>query len=207
MIVHLLFEYAIYLVCFFFFCVCLFFFFFFFFFQAEDGIRDPLVTGVQTCALPISLARWFGLRRRQVPCLNLILKADFFVRAVAEGFVRRVAAAAQRHGGLPCQPKGFSLRIQDFKIAFDANGSIVSDGDPGCGHFFSPQGRKYAFSGASSQSAKSRHEPLFLSWVQESRGPSQDSSSSPASRNDRCPFGVPWTSQRIARRISETPST
>src|SRR5256886_7882768 len=29
-------------------------FFFFFFFQAEDGIRDLTVTGVQTCALPIS---------------------------------------------------------------------------------------------------------------------------------------------------------
>src|SRR6266446_5152689 len=29
--------------------------FFFFFFQAEDGIRDYKVTGVQTCALPISL--------------------------------------------------------------------------------------------------------------------------------------------------------
>src|SRR5438876_960791 len=29
------------------------FFFFFFFFQAEDGIRDGRVTGVQTCALPI----------------------------------------------------------------------------------------------------------------------------------------------------------
>src|SRR5205823_11020200 len=29
-------------------------FYFFFFFQAEDGIRDKLVTGVQTCALPIS---------------------------------------------------------------------------------------------------------------------------------------------------------
>src|SRR2546425_5409149 len=28
----------------------------FFFFQAEDGIRDKLVTGVQTCALPISMA-------------------------------------------------------------------------------------------------------------------------------------------------------
>src|SRR3989441_1747666 len=28
---------------------------FFFFFQAEDGIRDKLVTGVQTCALPIYL--------------------------------------------------------------------------------------------------------------------------------------------------------
>src|SRR5207253_5264888 len=29
-------------------------FLFFFFFQAEDGIRDGHVTGVQTCALPIS---------------------------------------------------------------------------------------------------------------------------------------------------------
>src|SRR5437588_7635439 len=28
---------------------------FFFFFQAEDGIRDHCVTGVQTCALPILL--------------------------------------------------------------------------------------------------------------------------------------------------------
>src|SRR3970040_251633 len=28
---------------------------FIFFFQAEDGIRDTSVTGVQTCALPISL--------------------------------------------------------------------------------------------------------------------------------------------------------
>src|SRR5256714_2285030 len=30
------------------------YYYFFFFFQAEDGIRDKLVTGVQTCALPIS---------------------------------------------------------------------------------------------------------------------------------------------------------
>src|SRR5690349_2736890 len=30
------------------------YFFFFFFFQAEDGIRDLYVTGVQTCALPIA---------------------------------------------------------------------------------------------------------------------------------------------------------
>src|ERR1041384_7508723 len=32
----------------------------FFFFQAEDGIRDKLVTGVQTCALPI----WIGEAHR-----------------------------------------------------------------------------------------------------------------------------------------------
>src|SRR5260370_31798443 len=31
----------------------LYFYYFFFFFQAEDGIRDSSVTGVQTCALPI----------------------------------------------------------------------------------------------------------------------------------------------------------
>src|SRR2546421_13090798 len=30
-----------------------YFYDFFFFFQAEDGIRDLIVTGVQTCALPI----------------------------------------------------------------------------------------------------------------------------------------------------------
>src|SRR5256886_3556990 len=35
---------------------------FFFFFQAEDGIRDLTVTGVQTCALPISgIAAVFGV--------------------------------------------------------------------------------------------------------------------------------------------------
>src|SRR2546430_13696639 len=33
-----------------------------FFFQAEDGIRDLTVTGVQTCALPISHARANALR-------------------------------------------------------------------------------------------------------------------------------------------------
>src|SRR6266404_3324386 len=37
----------------------------FFFFQAEDGIRDKLVTGVQTCALPIftkGLVGWYVIR-------------------------------------------------------------------------------------------------------------------------------------------------
>src|SRR5260370_8579331 len=36
-------------------CVCAGVRYFFFFFQAEDGIRDSSVTGVQTCALPIYL--------------------------------------------------------------------------------------------------------------------------------------------------------
>src|SRR5687768_18290406 len=51
--------YIYYLVFFFFFFFfhIFSFFFFFFFFQAEDGIRDVAVTGVQTCALPI-LSPW-----------------------------------------------------------------------------------------------------------------------------------------------------
>src|SRR6266568_7251083 len=36
----------------------------FFFFQAEDGIRDGTVTGVQTCALPISARPYRRARPR-----------------------------------------------------------------------------------------------------------------------------------------------
>src|SRR6266481_9309518 len=36
---------------------------FIFFFQAEDGIRDGTVTGVQTCALPICRSRWRTVRK------------------------------------------------------------------------------------------------------------------------------------------------
>src|SRR2546430_12444711 len=40
----------------------------FFFFQAEDGIRDLTVTGVQTCALPISrnVVSWSAELRRML---------------------------------------------------------------------------------------------------------------------------------------------
>src|SRR2546430_8491716 len=40
-----------------------------FFFQAEDGIRDLTVTGVQTCALPIYRSRYtFRTLRERCPC-------------------------------------------------------------------------------------------------------------------------------------------
>src|SRR5256885_9857962 len=56
--------------------------FFFFFFQAEDGIRDYKVTGVQTCALPIYV--WVLLSLGEMVEVGLI------------------AVAARRHGeGLP----------------------------------------------------------------------------------------------------------
>src|SRR2546430_6868155 len=45
---------------------------FFFFFQAEDGIRDLTVTGVQTCALPISRAYVGLVARTRAPSTSQI---------------------------------------------------------------------------------------------------------------------------------------
>src|SRR5205823_10411516 len=51
----------------------------FFFFQAEDGIRDKLVTGVQTCALPISHVEEGPLLRRDRALLELLYAAGLRV--------------------------------------------------------------------------------------------------------------------------------
>src|SRR5699024_11799102 len=54
----------------------------FFFFQAEDGIRDRNVTGVQTCALPI----WFifitkpGAARKYLSCSNALSGSRYVTR-------------------------------------------------------------------------------------------------------------------------------
>src|SRR3989442_14774806 len=72
--------------------------FFFFFFQAEDGIRDADVTGVQTCALPILRANSFaaprGVRTRPTrsprsPCDDRTMTAtSAAVRVYAIGAVK-----------------------------------------------------------------------------------------------------------------------
>ena len=49
-------------------------FLFFFFFQAEDGIRDYKVTGVQTCALPIYLE---NLRKIFIVVISLMTVSLF----------------------------------------------------------------------------------------------------------------------------------
>src|SRR5688500_20221351 len=58
-----------------------------FFFQAEDGIRDYKVTGVQTCALPIFRAAPARVRRR----------------AAQRGHARRHVRAARRVRGAPAR--------------------------------------------------------------------------------------------------------
>src|SRR3989454_12419763 len=64
----------------------------FFFFQAEDGIRDYKVTGVQTCALPISAAVWL-VRRGDGE------RVVYFGRLQARR--RGSCAAGRRQSGLP----------------------------------------------------------------------------------------------------------
>src|SRR3989442_2011523 len=69
----------------------------FFFFQAEDGIRDADVTGVQTCALPISAFCTEVHRERGV---EIITGASVVDIAVAGGSAREVVLADGRR--LPC---------------------------------------------------------------------------------------------------------
>src|SRR5215475_2491177 len=61
------------------------FFFFFFFFQAEDGIRDFHVTGVQTCALPIS-PHPHERRLREVCAMNGVEITEAHVRAARRAY-------------------------------------------------------------------------------------------------------------------------
>src|SRR2546427_7112773 len=70
-----------------------FVFIFFFFFQAEDGIRDLTVTGVQTCALPISyrvLARVYWPGEDAVGKILMRDKEDDLVVGVVRSEERRV---------------------------------------------------------------------------------------------------------------------
>src|SRR5687768_17905262 len=57
---------------------------FFFFFQAEDGIRDVAVTGVQTCALPISVV----LQQRFEQAVVMRQRAEPEARRLARGHAR-----------------------------------------------------------------------------------------------------------------------
>src|SRR3989454_12446872 len=64
----------------------LYFLFFFFFFQAEDGIRDYKVTGVQTCALPICQTGRAALRSHKDRCGSRLL-AECWCLSVPLGMV------------------------------------------------------------------------------------------------------------------------
>src|SRR5256714_12451178 len=86
---------------------------FIFFFQAEDGIRDKLVTGVQTCALPIYLDR---------------MKIAGGVAAIAVSAVLATALAAC--GGSDSKVSVDNLqKAPDKMIAADTNPSPLRSDD------------------------------------------------------------------------------
>src|SRR2546426_9975281 len=103
-------------------CVVLYLFVFFFFFQAEDGIRDYKVTGVQTCALPI-YREHVTLREPHVgPCVQPLAR-DPIGAAVRKG--GRVGWTVRADGVLVvvAAPGG-------GKAAFDTSRNNAADVEP-----------------------------------------------------------------------------
>src|SRR5690606_40649255 len=104
---------------------------FFFFFQAEDGIRDFHVTGVQTCALPILL----GVPSHEVTVQCLRMGGGFGGKEMQPHGFAAVAALGAKLTGRPVRFR-FN-RTQDltmsgkrhgfhatWKIGFDSEGRI-----------------------------------------------------------------------------------
>src|SRR5687767_15713535 len=75
-----------------------------FFFQAEDGIRDKLVTGVQTCALPISLRAASPADRVEVDLTTQVLYV------VKGGAIARILPVSSGNGATYKQKDGSKAR-------------------------------------------------------------------------------------------------
>src|SRR2546430_6926711 len=65
------------------------------FFQAEDGIRDLTVTGVQTCALPISVGATYQLEAKKLAGADIFLDEPS-VTATENALMAAVAAPGDR---------------------------------------------------------------------------------------------------------------
>src|SRR2546430_11535903 len=99
------------------------FYSFFFFFQAEDGIRDLTVTGVQTCALPISVAgaiAFGGMQMRRVVTFALVVALTYTgLGALAPAqpttgpgtAAARLTAQASRPGFKVVRFAGYTIRV------------------------------------------------------------------------------------------------
>src|SRR5690606_41080447 len=86
--------------------------YFFFFFQAEDGIRDFHVTGVQTCALPIFTTYKQGLGISYTPYLSKLVN-DIFLANVSyynrlneqSAFAASIRRSEERRVGKECRSR------------------------------------------------------------------------------------------------------
>src|SRR6266508_6510412 len=114
-------------------CLCGIYVLCFFFFQAEDGIRDGHVTGVQTCALPI----WFGdtVKRRSQNVMaalthvlnpNLVNETRVALSRVASS-VNQEASRRNSDLGLPV----ISANARDTGLSFITVTGLSPLGDEG----------------------------------------------------------------------------
>src|SRR5256885_9758516 len=83
------------------------------FFQAEDGIRDYKVTGVQTCALPIlsSIADAYVGSSPRVPKLSVLLKRHLLTSMISFVKGRRSSPFAPALGA-----PGFPSRSEERRV-------------------------------------------------------------------------------------------
>src|SRR5438093_13024555 len=84
----------------------------FFFFQAEDGIRDWSVTGVQTCALPIldhTVIQFFRLRKNWMTVWSMALcvlhGAGFRLTLRADKTAVAMRRSEERRVGKECRSR------------------------------------------------------------------------------------------------------
>src|SRR5258708_37438142 len=98
---------------------------FFFFFQAEDGIRDDLVTGVQTCALPIfmehirNIAIIAHVDHGKTTLVDCLLKQSGTFRAnQAQAHEERLMDSMdlEREKGITIRAKNAAFKYKDYHI-------------------------------------------------------------------------------------------
>src|SRR3712207_9349887 len=90
----------------------------FFFFQAEDGIRDIGVTGVQTCALPISRPI-----SQSICCTSTCVSASRSAAAVASGGWKLRASSATRR-----RPRSVSVQRPERKSVVEGKSVDLGGG-------------------------------------------------------------------------------
>src|SRR2546427_7229247 len=96
-------------------------FFVFFFFQAEDGIRDLTVTGVQTCALPIFIAEGVetATQRERLIAFGCELGQGFlFAKALEPEAARALLAEQQQPGPKAADRKSTRLNSSHSQISY-----------------------------------------------------------------------------------------
>src|SRR5207253_4126364 len=101
-----------------------------FFFQAEDGIRDGHVTGVQTCALPIS-ARTRRLNRSKKSTKGSCSNSAYFMNGHGNATVTEggstsngCADATTRKPGRRCRR---SLRSEERRVGKEGRSRMAPD--------------------------------------------------------------------------------